>query len=94
MQGISAKEHEGMLEGFRKFEDLSLKIKNKDVTKEDILTRDGMAELTETYYRFKVLLSELEKCTKEYSKQRKFIQSVMYKRIRKMNSEVNRRSRK
>lgn len=94
MQGISAKEHESMLEGFRKFEYLSLKMEDKVLIKEDTLTREGMAELTETYNRFRVLLSELETCTKEYSKQRKFIQSVMYKRIRKMNTEINKRSHK
>ncbi len=86
MQGISAKEHESIVAAFRKFEELSLNFKAPP--EEDMHTRNGMKELTNTYNRFRYLLSELEVCTKEYTKQKKTVQSTMYKRIRKMKSEM------
>lgn len=92
MQGIDAKEHRNILEAFRRFEELSSVIKDKITIEEETKTREGMEELTDTYSQFKYLLSELETCIKGYEKKRKSVQSVMYKSIRKMNSEVQKRS--
>lgn len=92
MQGIDAKEHRNILEAFRRFEELSSVIKDKITIEEETKTREGMEELTDTYSQFKNLLSELETCIKGYEKKRKSVQSVMYKSIRKMNSEVQKRS--
>lgn len=88
MQGISAKEHENIVATFRKFEELSLGFKHSAPLEEDILTYKNMTELTAIYNRFRVLLSELEVCTKEYTRQKKSVQSMMYKRIRKMKGEM------
>ncbi|WP_281310426.1 hypothetical protein [Flavobacterium flavigenum] len=93
MQGIDAKEHRNILEAFRRFEELSSIIKDKITIEEETKTREGMEELTDTYSQFKHLLSELETCIKSYEKKRKSVQSVMYKSIRKMNAEVQKKSR-
>ncbi|MFB9110325.1 hypothetical protein [Flavobacterium gyeonganense] len=93
MQGIDAKEHRNILEAFRKFEELSSVIKDKITIEEETKTREGMDELTDTYSQFKHLISELETCIKGYEKKRKSVQSIMYKSIRKMNSEMQKRSR-
>ncbi len=93
MQKIDAKEHKNMLEPFRKFEELYSVIKDKITIEEENNTRKGMEELRSTYIHFKHLLSELETCIKGYEKKRKSVQSVMYKSIRMMNSEMQKRSR-
>jgi len=91
MQGISAKEHEKMLANYQRFEELTRAV-NSTVLAEDIKTRGNIVKLRETYNRFCSLLSELEQCTKEYGKQKKAVQSIMYKRIRTMNSELRKKS--
>lgn len=86
MKGISAKDHEYMLEAFRRFEELTSVAQL--AVEEDIRTREGMEEITVLYRNFRKLLSELDQCTKEYENRRKVVQSVMYKNIRKMNSQI------
>ncbi|WP_163401431.1 hypothetical protein, partial [Flavobacterium fluviatile] len=88
MQGIDTNEHKNMLEAFRRFEELSSVIKDKITIEEEIKTREGMKELIGTYQHFKYLLSELESCKKGYEKKRKSVQGVLYKSIRRMNSEI------
>ena len=92
MQGISAREHENIVATFKKFEELSHVFKNSVSFEEDLDTRKNMAELTDIYNRFRMLLSELEVCTKEYTRQKKSVQSMMYKRIRKMKSEMQKKN--
>lgn len=87
MQGIDANEHKNMLKAFRRFEELSSVIKDKITIEEEIKTREGMEELRDAYQHFKYLLSELETCVKGYEKKRKSVLSLLYKSIRKMNSE-------
>lgn len=88
MQGIDAKDHKNMLKAFRRFEELSSVIKDKITIEEEIKTREGMEELRGIYQHFKYLLSELETCIKGYESKKKSVQSVLYKSIRKMNSEL------
>jgi hypothetical protein len=88
MRGISAKEHEQLLDAFRKFELLVSEARVKMNLEDNIKTREGVAELSSSYRHFRFLLSELELCTKEYEKRRKTVQNILYKSIRKMNTEM------
>ncbi len=91
MQGINAKDHEYMMNAFRRFEELSLTVKDKTSIQENFLTCQGMAELADNYQKYKSLLSELEQCTKAYITKKKSVQGVMYKSIRKMNTEIRKK---
>ncbi|MFD1604462.1 hypothetical protein ACFSJW_13720 [Flavobacterium artemisiae] len=93
MQGIDAREHKNLLETFRRFEELSSEFNDRITIEEETKTREGIKELTGNYSQFKNLVSELETCIKGYEKKRKSVQSVMYKSIRKMNSDVQKKSR-
>ena len=92
MEGINAKDHENIMRAFRRFEELSSIVKNKTSIEEDSMTREGMAKLADNYQKYKSLLSELEQCTKAYVKKKKSVQGVMFKSIRKMNTEVGKKS--
>ncbi|MFP9097946.1 hypothetical protein ACLI09_02735 [Flavobacterium sp. RHBU_24] len=76
------------MRAFCRFEELSSIVKNKTSIEEDSITREGIAKLAENYQKYKSLLSELEQCTKEYVKKKKSVQGVMFKSIRKMNTEI------
>lgn len=88
MQGINAKDHEYMMGAFRRFEELSSVVKNNTSIEEDFRIREGIAKLADNYQKYKSLLSELEQCTKAYVKQKKSVQGVMFKSIRKMNTQL------
>lgn len=92
MQGISAREHQFLLEAFQRFEQMALIVENKISTEEDSKAREGMAELKNMYHRFKILFSELDQCTKEYEVKRKLVQRILSKSIRKMNPEIRKKN--
>lgn len=91
MQGINAKEHQNVIEAYRKFEELVKIVENKLPQEEDNKTRKGMEEIRSLYFKFCSLLSELNHCTQQYEKKKKVVQSRMYKNIRKMSSELRKK---
>lgn len=92
MQGINAKEHQMLVESFKKFEKLSHLVKQPINKEEDAITKEGIKELRNLYLHFNALLIELESCTKSYEKKKKSIQSIMNKNIRKMSSELKKKN--
>ena len=92
MQKISTREHRSMMDAFRKFDALTRSLKHKINPDEDLMTREGIKELQMLYFRFFDLLSELDDCAKNYEKEKKKIQSILNKNIRKMNSELKKKN--
>ena len=91
MQKISKREHQSMIEAFRKFDELTRLVKYQINEGEDLITREGIKELRTLYNRFYTLLQELDSCAKSYEKEKKKIQRVLNKNIRKMNSEFKKK---
>ncbi|RWW91949.1 hypothetical protein [Flavobacterium cerinum] len=88
MQKISKREHQTMIEAYRKFDEFNRLVKYKINEEENLITREGIEELRTLYLRFYTLLQELDSCAKNYEKEKKKIQGVLNKNIRKMNSEL------
>lgn len=88
MQGIHAKDHKILMEVFKKFEQLQIAVPDKISSEENAKIKEGMAEVMMLYVRFQELFHELGQCTKRYERQKKILQSNMYRNIRKMNSVV------
>ncbi len=91
MRGINTKEHQVIVEAFKKFEQLARISAHTLSVEEDHKTRQGVEELQMLHLRFRNLITELDGCTKQYEEKRKAVQSVMYKSIRKMNTELKRK---
>lgn len=91
MRGINTKEHQVIVEAFKKFEQLASITAQTLSDEEDHKTRQGVEELKMLHLRFRNLLTELDNCTRRYEEKRKAVQSVMYKSIRKMNTELKRK---
>ena len=89
MQGIKAKDHERMIEAFEKFKELASVIPLPTEQRSGVC--EGINELTELYVSFCRLFSELDQCAKNYETRRKVVQTMMYKNIRKMNTQIRRR---
>ena len=88
MQGINAKEHQNFLDAYKKFEKLLEAVENKLPEEENKRTKEGIEELRHLYFKFHSLLNDLSNCTQYYEKRKKIVQSVMFKSIRKMKSEL------
>lgn len=84
-------EHQVIVEAFKKIEQLA-RISAHTVSAEgDHKIRQGVEELQMLHLKFRNLITELDNCTKRYEEKRKAVQSVMYKSIRKMNTELKRK---
>ncbi|MEO4005700.1 MULTISPECIES: hypothetical protein [unclassified Flavobacterium] len=91
MRGINTKEHQVIVEAFKKFEQLARISTHTVSVEDDHKTRQGVEELQMLHLKFRNLITELDNCTKRYEEKRKAVQSVMYKSIRKMNTELKRK---
>ena len=89
MQGIDKREHLNLLDIFQKYENMSLIIA-KTECEEDAKIRTDMAELTILYNNFKLLLAELERCTRDYESKKRATRSILHKNLRKLNTENKR----
>jgi len=89
MQGIDKREHLNLLDIFQKYENMSLNIA-KTQCEEDAKIRTDMAELTILYNNFKLLLAELERCTRDYESKKRATRSILHKNLRKLNTENKR----
>lgn len=89
MQGIDKREHLNLLDIFQKYENMSLNIA-KTECEEDAKIRTDMAELTVLYNNFKLLLAELERCTRDYESKKRATRSILHKNLRKLNTENKR----
>ena len=89
MQGIDKREHLNLLDIFQKYENMSLNI-DKTQCEEDAKIRTDMAELTVLYNNFKLLLAELERCTRDYESKKRATRSILHKNLRKLNTENKR----
>jgi hypothetical protein len=89
MQGIDKREHLNLLDIFQKYENMSLNIA-KTECEEDAKIRTDMAELTILYNNFKLLLAELERCTRDYESKKRATRSILHKNLRKLNTENKR----
>jgi len=89
MQGIDKREHLNLLDIFQKYENMSLIIA-KTQCEEDAKIRTDMAELTVLYNNFKLLLAELERCTRDYESKKRATRSILHKNLRKLNTENKR----
>ena len=89
MQGIDKREHLNLLDIFQKYENMSLNIA-KTECQEDAKIRTDMAELTILYNNFKLLLAELERCTRDYESKKRATRSILHKNLRKLNTENKR----
>jgi len=89
MQGIDKREHLNLLDIFQKYENMSLNIA-KTQCEEDAKIRTDMAELTVLYNNFKLLLAELERCTRDYESKKRATRSILHKNLRKLNTENKR----
>lgn len=94
MQGINAKEHQNVIEAYRKFEELVKIVENKLPQDEDNKTRKGIEELRNLYFKFHSLLNDLSHCTQQYEQRKKIVQSGMFKSIRKMKSQLKNKGEK
>ena len=88
MQGINARDHQSLLAIFQKFEQMALIAKSKISIEDDNKAREEMQELKNMYYKFKILFSELDQCTKDYDVKRRSVQRILNKNIRKMQPEI------
>jgi hypothetical protein len=86
MQGIDQREHLNLLDVFQKYENMSLIIA-KTECEEDAKIRTDMAELSLLYNNFKLLLAELERCTRDYESKKRATRSILHKNLRKLNTE-------
>ena len=86
MQGIDKREHLNLLDIFQKYENISL-ITFKTECEEDAKIRTDMAELTLLYNNFKLLLAELQRCTRDYESKKRATRSMLHKNIRKLKIE-------
>ncbi|WP_229029213.1 hypothetical protein [Flavobacterium sp. SLB02] len=59
----------------------------KTECEEDAKIRTDMAELTVLYNNFKLLLAELQRCTRDYESKKRATRSILHKNIRKLNIE-------
>lgn len=89
MQGIDKREHLNLLDIFQKYENMSLNIA-KTQCEEDAKIRTNMAEITILYNNFKLLLAELERCTRDYESKKRATRSILHKNLRKLNTENKR----
>jgi hypothetical protein len=88
MQGINNREHRNLLDVFHKYEYMSVIAGNPPVLEADAKIQHDMEELAILYTRFKLLLAELEKCTKDYELKKKSTRSVLHKRIRMLTAKM------
>ncbi|WP_281234034.1 hypothetical protein [Flavobacterium gelatinilyticum] len=86
MQGIDNREHQSLLDVFQRYRSLSGGVKVDEA--EDFKIYQSMTELDILYCSFKVLISELERCTKEYEQKKKMTRSIIHKNIRKVIRET------
>lgn len=86
MQGIDKREHLNLLDVFEKYEHMSLIIA-KIEGEQDAKIRQDMAELAVLYNNFKLLLAELERCTRDYELKKRATRSILHKYLRKLNIE-------
>lgn len=91
MQGINGKEHQALIESYKKFEELTDLVKYLINEEDERHTKEGIKEVRLLYLKFQTLLKELESCTKTYEFKKKSLQSILGKNIRKMNSELKRK---
>lgn len=89
MQGIDKREHLNLLDIFQKYENMSLNIA-KTECEEDAKIRTDMADLAVLYNNFKLLLAELERCTRDYESKKRATRSLLHKNLRKLNTENKR----
>ncbi|MFH7000630.1 hypothetical protein [Flavobacterium bizetiae] len=89
MQGIDKREHLNLLDAFQKYENMSLIIATAEC-EEDTKIRTDIAELTVLYNNFKLLLAELERCTRDYESKKRATRSILHKNLRKLHTENKR----
>lgn len=84
MQGIDNREHRKLIEVFEKYKHTSIAV--KETIEEDAKIYQNMDELDVLYHSFKVLLSELQRCTRDYELKKKTTRSIIHKNLRKLNA--------
>lgn len=88
MQGINNREHRNLLDVFHKYENISNVAKETLGLEQDSKIQNDMEELALLYTRFKVLLAELEKCTRDYELKKKSTRSMLHKKIRTLTTKL------
>lgn len=90
MQGIDNIEHRKLIQIFEKYKYEAAAL--KAASEEDAKICRNMEELDVLYNCFKVLLSELQRCTREYEVKKKSTRSIIHKNLRKIKAEVEKKS--
>lgn len=90
MQGIDNIEHRKLLQIFEKYKDEAIAVQT--TSEDDLKIYQNMEELDVLYNCFKILLAELQKCTKDYELKKKSTSSIIHKSLRKMKSETEKKS--
>lgn len=88
MQGIDNREHRNLLDAFHKYEQMSIMAKDTIGAEEDSNIQKNMEELAVLYCKFKLLMAELEKCTRDYELKKKSTRSILHKRIRMLATKL------
>lgn len=87
MQGIDKREHRSMEEVFRRYKN---SYHNSKIDLEDnVKICQNMEELDILYNSFMLLLSELQRCVRNYEQKKTATRSILYKNLRKLNTSVN-----
>lgn len=87
MQGIDKREHRSMEEVFEKYKNTyhNSKIKLEDNAK----ICQNMEELDVLYNSFMILLTELQRCARNYEHKKIVTRSILHKNLRKLNTSMH-----
>ena len=84
MQGIDNIEHRKLLQIFEKYKDETIAVQT--TSEDDLKIYQNMEELDVLYNCFKILLAELQKCTRDYELKKKSTRSIIHKNLRKIKT--------
>ncbi len=87
MQGIDKREHRRMEEVFNKYKN-SYSNSVMKLEEDNIKICQNMEELDVLYSSFMILLTELQRCARNYEQKKIVTRSILHKNLRKLNSEA------
>lgn len=89
MQGIDKREHRNLEDVFKKYKN---SYHNSKIDLEDnAKICQNMEEIDVLYNSFMILLSELQRCAKNYEQKKMATRSIIHKNLRKLNTEACRK---